>query len=53
MIDRCTMNKCRYLVSEDKAELIQYCADHGINPDWIRERDGKHYLRLWGRYKKK
>ena len=53
MINRISLNGCRYVVSEWQIDLAVYCAEHKINPKWIRFKNGKFYLRLWGSYKNK
>lgn len=50
---RLGMNGCRYWVSESYDELYQFCVGNAINPQWIRRKKGKYYLRLWGSYRNK
>jgi hypothetical protein len=51
MINRISLNGCRYIVSEDIKEVEKYCETHEINKKWIRFKHDKYYLKLWGRYK--
>ena len=45
---------CRYVASEDRLDIAEYCERHGISIRWIRYSSvrNKYYLRLWGKYKK-
>jgi hypothetical protein len=49
MIDRISFNGCRYVVGT-KNELKQFCFKNNINPNWIRFKHDKYYLRLWNSY---
>lgn len=53
VIDRISLNKKRYIASEDRAAIEKICEKKGISKKWIRysEEHGKWYLRLWGRWK--
>lgn len=51
MIDRISLNGCRYIVSDDRPLLEETCRLLSIPILWIRTRGRKFYLRLWGRYK--
>lgn len=54
LIDRISINGKRYVASERKVVIENYCAVKNIPMRFIRfsERHQKYYLRLWGRYKK-
>ena len=51
MIDRISLNGCRYIVDESGSSIEDFCHRNKIPLAWIRYKWGKYYLRLWGRYK--
>ena len=53
MINRISLNGCRYVVSTRISDLREYCRKYNIKDGWIRFslKNNKYYLRLWGRYK--
>ncbi len=53
MINRISLNGCRYIVSESKKEIETFCNNCEINKKWIRFKNGKYYLRLWNSFKNK
>lgn len=53
IINRISLNGCRYIVSENKIDLEKFCDEHNINKKWIRFKKMKYYLRLWNSYKVK
>ncbi len=52
MINRISINGCRYVIG-NRDELENFCKLKNISIEWIREKRGKLYLRLWGSYKNK
>lgn len=34
-----------------KEELLAFCAKANFNPNWVRDKGGRFYLRLWNDYK--
>ena len=50
MTNRIAFNRCRYVVAPAFC-LEAFCRARTIPVAWIREKRGKHYLRLWGRWK--
>jgi hypothetical protein len=51
MTDRISFNGCRYIIGTQE-ELLLFCQENKINPNWIRFENEKYYLRLWNSYKK-
>jgi len=52
MFARMSFNKCFYIVGTQE-DLLAFCELVNLNPNWIREKDGVFYLRLWNSYKAK
>jgi len=50
VINRIAFNRCRYVVAPAFC-LEAFCRARSIPIGWIREKRGKHYLRLWGQWK--
>lgn len=53
MIDRVSINGCRYIATTERGALEDICDKKGIPQAWIRwhAASGQWYLRLWGRWK--
>ncbi len=51
MIDRISLNGCRYLITRDCGLLTDWCVEHNVPVKWIRKKRKWFYLRLWGTYR--